>query len=59
MVEMECLLCYFRSEVSDLKNHYRSYHSIDTTDEHFLNLFKPDYLEDDKCFECSLSFTNS
>ena len=56
---MECLLCYFRSSVSDLKDHYRNYHLIDSTDGHFLNLLRPDYLEDDKCFECSLGFTNS
>ena len=56
---MECLFCYFRSSVSDVKDHYRNYHLIDSTDGHFLNLFRPDYLEDDKCFECSLRFINS
>ena len=55
---MECILCHFRSEtVSDLKNHYISYHSIDPANEHFLNLLKPDYLEEDnKCIECLLTF---
>ena len=56
---MECLLCHFRSNVFDLKYHYKSYHLIDSTDEHFLNLFMPDYLEDDKCVECSVQFSNS
>lgn len=50
---MECLLCHFRSDnVSILKDHYHNFHSIDTKDCHFLDLFKPDTLEDNKCFEC-------
>ena len=56
---MECLLCYFRSGVPELKDHYKNYHSIDPSNVHFLSLFKPDYLEDDKCFECSLRFTTT
>ena len=56
---MECLLCHFRSDVSDLKDHYITYHFINPTDSHFLNLFKPDYPEDDKCFECTIGFTNT
>ena len=56
---MECLLCHFRSNVSEFKDHYCSYHDIDSTDQHFLNLFKPDTLEDDKCFECYVRFPNS
>ena len=56
---MECLLCHFRSNnVSILKDHYHSFHSIDTKDCHFLDLFKPDTLEDKKCFECSVVFRN-
>ena len=58
-VEMECLLCHFRSDVLRLKEHYQDYHFIDPKDEKFLNLFKPDYLEDDKCIECSIVFSNS
>ena len=53
---MECLLCHFRSNVSELKDHYCSYHANDSSDLHFLNLFKTDTLEDDKCFECSVRF---
>ena len=53
---MECLLCHFRSDVLKLKEHYQDYHLIDPKDEKFLNLFKPDYLEDDKCIECRLYF---
>ena len=59
VVDMECLLCYFWSSVNDLKKHYRDYHLVDQTNDHFLNLFKPDYLEDDKCFRCMLKFSNS
>ena len=58
-VEMECLLCYFQSDVSKLKEHYQNYHCIDPKDEKFLNLFKPDYLEDDKCIDCSIVFLSS
>ena len=55
-VEMECLLCYFRSDVFKLKEHYQNYHFIDPKDE---NLFKPDDLEDDKCIDCSVIFSTS
>lgn len=58
-IDMECLLCHFQSNVSDLKNHYRNYNLIDPNIEHFLNLSVPDYLEDDKCFECLVRFHNS
>lgn len=56
---MECLLCHFRSDnVSVLKDHYLNFHNVDTKDCHFLDLFKPDTLGDDKCFECSVVFRN-
>ena len=53
---MECLLCRFRSEVSGLKDHYCNYYAIDSKDIHFLNLFKPDCLDDNKCYECFVNF---
>ena len=56
---MECLLCHFRSDVLKLKEYYQDYHLIDPKDEKILNLFKPDYFEDDKCIECSIVFSNS
>lgn len=56
---MECLLCHFRSDnVSVLKDHYLNFHNVDTKDYHFLDLFKPDTLDDNKCFECSVVFRN-
>lgn len=53
---MECLLCRFRSEVSGLKDHYCNYYAIDSKDIYFLNLFKPDCLDDNKCYECFVNF---
>ena len=56
--DMECLLCHFVSNVSELKNHYCNFHGVNCKDPHFLDLFKPDYLENNKCSECSVAFSN-
>lgn len=55
---MECLLCYFKADISKLKDHYLNYHFIDPDDGNFLNSFKPDFLENNKCAECQLTFSN-
>ena len=54
---MECLLCNFRSDIiSVLKEHYADFHGVDPKDYYFSDLFKPDTLDDNKCFKCSLVF---
>ena len=32
---MDCLLCYFKADISKLKNHYLNYHFIDPDDGNF------------------------
>ena len=55
-IGMEYLLCHFLSNVSELKDHYCNFHGVNSKDCCFLDLFKPDYLKDNKCFECSVVF---
>ena len=57
---MECLLCsFFSNDILLLKDHYSDFHSIDTRDHYFQGLFRPDTLEDNKCYECMVVFPNS
>ena len=53
---MKCFLCQFEADIPTLKDHYQKYHLIDSTNENFLNIFKPDYL-DFNCSKCHLNFT--
>ena len=57
-VDMKCFLCQFEADASILKGHYLNYHLIDPNEENFLNVFKPNYLEDYNCAECQLRFSN-
>ena len=57
-LDKDCLLCHFVSNVSELKDHYCNFHGVNCKDPHFLDLFKPDYLENNKCSECSVAFSN-
>ena len=43
---MECLFSHFLSNISELKDHYCHFHGVNSKDCHFLDLFEPDYLED-------------
>ena len=55
---MECLLCDIRCFTQEvLKNHYQSYHFVDTEDQYFKDLFLPDTIEK-TCKSCNLTFKN-
>lgn len=57
---MECLLCYFMSDVETLKVHYEGVHNVDPTNFHFRKLFEScmGSVGDVKCTYCACTFTN-
>ena len=58
-VDTKCFLCQFEADIPILKSHYLDYHLINPNEENFLNLFKPNYLQDHKCEKCQLNFSNN
>ena len=55
---MKCFPCQYEVDIPALKGHYLNYHLIDPNEENFVNLFKPNYLEDFKCEKCQIQFSN-